>query len=165
MSGLLDTPLKTRFPVGLLVPMTKAKEKADPVLPSLRQQVWKMLRLAAYLSAILGPQLIGGALIVALEWLRPGGDYNSNTTTVLLGMSTAASAQLLSMVNRMFEHKDVKQSLEHLHECQHQLNDKADVAANNSAAAANQAAATEKKTEQATQEIIKKLDARQEEKV
>jgi len=57
-----------------------------------------MHQLIAYLVATLGITLIGVGAIVTLEIARPGGDWNSNTTTVIIGMITPTLAVLIGVI-------------------------------------------------------------------
>lgn len=69
-----------------------------------------MFQLIAYLAAVLGTLLIGGGLIVALEIARPGGEWNSNTTTVIVGMATTILAVLLNGVRSTFNAKAINET-------------------------------------------------------
>ena len=67
------------------------------------------MQLIAYLAATLGTLLIGGGLIVTLEIARPGGEWNSNTTTVIVGMCTTIIAVLLSMIKSIGNGKAIEE--------------------------------------------------------
>lgn len=99
----------------------------------------RMEKLIGYLIAGLGPFGIAAAAIAYIESHRPGGQWNSNTTTVLFGAAAACSTSLIGAMTSYFNGKLAAQ-----------VNKKVDVAATHSTAA-------DEKIEK-VQEVIKKVE-------
>lgn len=61
-----------------------------------------MIKVLAYLGAVLGPLSIGAGALAYLEVHRPGGKWNENTTAIIIGMCTLATTQLVGIMKSFF---------------------------------------------------------------
>ena len=79
-----------------------------------------IIMLAAYIVAALAPFAIGIGAITYLESHRPGGEWNSNTTTAIFTAATVVSANLVGLIKTIGNGqlgKENSAKLDHLHEC------------------------------------------------
>lgn len=76
------------------------------------------------LLAVLGITAIGAASVVALEVLRPAG-YNSQAAYTIIGFLTPTVVSILALIKSSGN----GQTLKHIHDCQHETAQKADIAA------------------------------------
>lgn len=77
-----------------------------------------------YLTACLVPFMLTAILITFLEIFRPGGDWNSNTTTALLAGASIVAGQAVLLVKGIFNGQvsEVNRKyLEHQHDCLHEV--------------------------------------------
>lgn len=72
-----------------------------------------MKQVIAYSVAGIGPFAIAATCIAYLESHRPGGEWNSNTTTALIAGAAAASTQLAILMKSIGN----SQKIDHLHDC------------------------------------------------
>lgn len=130
-------------------PMTESERRKA-------QLKYFVVQAVAYLSAVLGALAIGCATIGYCEAHRPEG-FNSQVTYAVTGLCTMVCTQLFAIIKGIGNGAigiENKKSLDHLHECVHEIEKKTEVAAVNSVKAAEHSEAVAKVAVETKKDIL-----------